>query len=126
MKRFMSLTTAGAGLIAVLVLAAGADARAESLLLQGQARVEDNATLQIWGQRIRLEDIVTPDPKSPEGREGKRYLEKLVSAVTVRCVISAPLYRSAVPGRCFAGKIDIGESLITAGYAQERKQTGRR
>jgi len=126
MKRFMTLTTAGAGLVAVLVLAGGVDARAESLLLQGQAQVEDNTTLQIWGQRIRLEDIVTPDPASPEGREGKRYLRQLVAGVTVRCVISAPLYRSAVPGRCYAGKIDIGQSLVTAGFAQERKQTGRR
>jgi len=126
MKRFMTLTTAGAGLVAIFVLAAGVDARAESLLLQGQAQVEDNTTLQIWGQRIRLEDIVTPDPASPEGRKGKRYLSELVAGVTVRCVISAPLYRSAVPGRCYAGKIDIGDSLVAAGFAQERKQTGRR
>ena len=126
MKRFMNLATAGAGLLAALVLGGSADTRAESLLLQGQARVENNTTLQIWGQRIRLEDIVAPDPGSPEGRAGKRYVEKLVSGITVRCVISAPLYRSAVPGRCYAGKVDIGQSLVTAGYAQTLKQTGRR
>jgi len=96
MKRFRDLRTASAGIVAVLALVGGFDARADSLVLQGQARVEDNVTLQIWGQRIRLEDIIAPDPAS------------------------------AVPGRCFAGKIDIGESLVAAGHARQGKQTGRR
>lgn len=126
MKRFQDLRTASAGIVAVLALVGGFDARADSLVLQGQARVEDNVTLQIWGQRIRLEDIIAPDPASAEGRDGKRYLKELVSAVTVRCVVSEPIYRAAVPGRCFAGKIDIGESLVAAGHARQGKQTGRR
>jgi endonuclease YncB( thermonuclease family) len=125
MRRSIVLKTAVAGLVAFVALSGAEKGRAESLVLQGQARVEDNATLEIWGQRIRLQDIVVPDPASAEGREGKRYLEGLITAVTVRCVVPAPIYRAAVPGHCFAGSVDIGESLVVAGHARQREQTSR-
>lgn len=123
MRRSISQTTAIAGIVAIAAFANVEDAGAESLVLEGQARVEDNATLEIWGQRIRLQNIIAPDPASAEGRKGKRFLEGLISAVTVRCVVSAPIYQAAVPGRCFAGSIDIGVSLIVAGHARQREQT---
>jgi len=125
MRRSIVLKTAAAGLVAFVALSGAGKSHAESLVLQGQARVEDNATLEIWGQRIRLQDIVVPDPASAEGREGKRYLEGLISVVTVRCVVPAPIYRAVVPGRCFAGSVDIGESLVVAGHARQREQTSR-
>jgi len=123
MRRSISVATAIAGLVALVTLSGVEEGRAESLILEGKARVEDNATLEIWGQRIRLQDIVVPDPASAEGRAGKRYLEGLISAVTVRCVVRAPIYRAAVPGRCFAGSVDIGESLVVTGHARQREQT---
>lgn len=123
MRRSIGQTTAIVGIAVFAALAGVEGARAEPLVLEGQARVEDNATLEIWGQRIRLQNVIAPDPASAEGREGKRFLEGLVSAVTVRCIVSAPIYRAAVPGRCFAGSIDIGESLVVAGHARQREQT---
>ena len=96
-------------------------ALAEPLVLEGQARVVDNTTLEIWGHRIRLDDIV--DPASSEGRDGRRYLERLVSGVTVRCVISGISYGDARVGQCAAGTLDIGAALVEFGYA--RRQTAR-
>ena len=110
----------------VVFLIAGANgARGGSLVLEGEARVADNATLEIWGQRIRLDGVIAPDPASTAGREGRRYLEGLIGAVPVRCVAATQLFRSAVLGRCYAGNIDIAESLIAAGHALPRKQTSR-
>jgi endonuclease YncB( thermonuclease family) len=113
-------------MVAVAGLAGGERARAESLVIEGQARVEDNATLEIWGQRVRVQNVLVPDAASAEGQEGKRFLEGLVKAVRVRCVVSVRTPRAALPGRCFAGGIDLGEALIAAGHARRREQSSRR
>jgi endonuclease YncB( thermonuclease family) len=120
MRRSKVAATACAGLVAAAIvgLAGGDGLRAETLVLEGPARVEDNATLEIWGQRVRLQDILVPDAASAEGMEGKRFLEGLIMAVTVRCVVSARTYRGAMPGRCSAGGIDLGEALVAAGHAR--------
>ena len=94
----------------------------ETLQLVGQARVIDNATLEIWGQRIRLAGIMVPDPHTAKGRDGKRYLEHLVDAVTVRCEADGPLYGIEAPGQCFAGGVDIAASLVEFGHARKLLQ----
>lgn len=94
----------------------------ETLQLVGQARVIDNVTLEIWGQRIRLAGITAPDPHTTQGRNGKRYLEHLVDAVTVRCEADGPLFGIEAPGRCFAGGVDIAASLVEFGHARRMLQ----
>ena len=94
----------------------------ETLQLVGQARVIDNVTLEIWGQRIRLAGITAPDPHTTQGRNGKRYLEDLVDAVTVRCEADGPLYGIEAPGHCFAGGVDIAASLVEFGHARRLRQ----
>jgi len=101
-----------------------AAAVSDPLVIEGPARVVDNATLEIWGYRIRLEDIVTFEPMSVKGRNGQRYLEGLVSGVTVRCVSSGTAFGVSRSGRCFAGGTDIGATLVELGYA--RNQTARK
>ena len=51
-KRSKILDAAIASVPALFVYADFDGARSESLIFEGQARVEDNATLVIWGQRI--------------------------------------------------------------------------
>lgn len=94
----------------------------ETLQLVGQARVIDNVTLEIWGQRIRLAGITAPDPHTAQGRNGKRYLEHLVDAVTVRCEADGSLYGIEAPGQCYAGGIDIAASLVEFGHARRLRQ----
>lgn len=123
MRQVACRLTAIAGI--VLLGAVAGDARGESLVLAGEARVADNATLEIWGQRIRLDGIIAPEPASTAGRKGRRYLEGLIDGVPVRCVAATQYFRAAVLGRCYAGNIDIAESLIAAGHALPREQTSR-
>lgn len=94
----------------------------ETLQFVGQARVIDNVTLEIWGQRIRLAGIAAPDPHTTQGRNGKRYLEHLLDAVTVRCEADGPLYGIEAPGQCFAGGVDIAASLVEFGHARKLLQ----
>ena len=125
-KRSKILDAAIASVAALSVYADFDGARSESLIFEGQARVEDNATLVIWGQRIRLDGIIVPRSESVAGRAGMRYLEHLISAVTVRCVTSKPFYRAVVSGRCYAGNVDIGAALVETGHAREREQASRK
>jgi len=117
--------TAIAGFVACAVCPAGGRAQAEPLVLEGPARIVDNATIEIWGQRIRLDGIITPDPDSAVGRKGKQFLVELLSDVTVRCVTLTPFYPTVVPGHCFAGDVDIGRSLVNAGYARQGRNGAR-
>jgi len=98
------------------------DVLAGALVVEGQARVVDNTTLEIWGQRIRLAGITAPDPNSEAGGAGKRYLEGLVSHVTVRCETTGPSYQTETPGRCVAGRQDLAASLVEMGYARRLVQ----
>ena len=101
-----------------------ASVASDPLVIEGPARVVDNSTLEIWGYRIRLEDIVAFEPMSVKGRKGQRYLEELVSGVAVRCVSTGAAFGASRSGRCFAGSTDIGAVLVELGYA--RRQTARK
>ena len=103
----------GAALASSVVSNAG-----DSLYLVGQARVLDNMTLEIWGQRFRLSGIAAPEPDSVQGQDGKRYLEVLVEAVTVRCEAEGPIYGAEAPGRCYVAGVDIAASLVEFGHAR--------
>ena len=123
---FRGAVSARARIVVIAMLAGGSAVHADTPVIEGQAHIVNTATVEIWGQRIRLEGIVAPDPESAQGRAGRRYLQRLVSTLTVRCLMSGPFSRAVVPGRCFVGGVDIGESLVTAGHARRAPQTGER
>ncbi len=94
-------------------------ARADMLVIQGEAQVIDTATVEIWGQRIRLSGIAVPDPASQDGARGRRFLQGFLAGVRLRCEVQEAPLRIELPGRCFAAKVDIAGTLVQMGYARK-------
>jgi endonuclease YncB( thermonuclease family) len=104
--------------ILVLPIVLGASgSRAGPLVIEGPAEVVDNATVEIWGQRIRLAGIAVPDPQSEDGLKGKRILERLLADIRVRCEMQGPSTQTTLSGRCFAARVDIAQHLVQMGLA---------
>ena len=112
-----SLYNCSALLITVASLGAGA-ALAGTLVIEGKAHVVDAATVEIWGQRIRLTGIAVPDAASQDGESGRRFLQRLLADVTLRCTIQEASFRTVASGRCFVANVDIVEPLVQMGYAR--------
>lgn len=91
---------------------------ADMLVIEGDAQVIDTSTVEIWGQRIRLSGIVAPDPASPEGEKGRRFLQGLIAGVRLRCEVREAPLRAELLGHCFAAKVDLAGRLIQMGYAR--------
>jgi len=107
--------------VAILVLPivlGGVASRADPLVIEGPAEVVDNATVEIWGQRIRLAGIAVPDPQSEEGLKGKRFLERLLADIRVRCEMAGSSTQTTLSGRCRAANIDIAQHLVQTGFAR--------
>lgn len=115
---FISLRRAAAAILMLPFALGVPDGRADPLIIEGPADVVDNATIEIWGQRIRLTGITTPDPQSEEGVKGKRHLQDLLADIRVQCRLGAPISRSTVRGRCRAATVDLSDHLVRMGYAQ--------
>lgn len=92
---------------------------ADMLVIEGDAHVIDTTTVEIWGQRIRLSGIAAPDPSSPEGESGKRFLQGFLAGVRLRCDVQEASFRTEMVGRCFAADVDIVEPLVRMGYARK-------
>lgn len=97
-------------------------ARADPVVIEGPAEVIDSTTLEIWGQRIRLAGLAAPDPRSGNGREGKRFLQELLAGIRVRCQVEEPSFSLGLWGRCVAANVDIAERLVQMGYAQSARR----
>lgn len=104
--------------MALLLVLCSPGSRADPLVVEGPAQVIDNETLSVWGQRVRLSGVTVPDPKSDDGIKGKRYLERLLADVRVRCEIAGPSLQKVSPGRCWAGNVDIARHLVQMGFAR--------
>jgi endonuclease YncB( thermonuclease family) len=107
--------------VAILVLSIALGSlvsRADPLVIEGPAEVVDNATVEIWGQRIRLAGIDVPDPQSEEGLKGKRFLERLLADIRVRCEMEGSSTQTTLSGRCRAASVDIAQHLVQMGFAQ--------
>jgi endonuclease YncB( thermonuclease family) len=107
--------------VAVLVLpiVLGASvSRADPLVIEGPVKVVDNATVEIWGQRIRLAGIAAPDPQSEEGLKGKRFLERLLADIRVRCEMEGSSTQTMLSGHCRAANVDIAQHLVQMGFAR--------
>ena len=107
--------------VAILVLPIALSAvvsRADPLVIEGPAKVVDNATVEIWGQRIRLAGIAVPDPQSDDGLKGKRILERLLANIRVRCEIHGSSTHTMLSGRCLAANVDIAQHLVQMGLAR--------
>ncbi|MFK8252039.1 thermonuclease family protein [Ancylobacter terrae] len=117
---YVSLALAGLMIGAALML--------ERLLpaLTGEVRVADGDSLELGGERIRLEGIDAPElaqecgppeRRWPCGREARAALAALVKGAPVTCrPLDTDRYGRAV-AVCRAGEVDIAERLVEQGFA---------
>lgn len=111
----------------LLCLAATA---ASANMLEGKPDVVDGATLRIAGQDIHLYAVKPPAPGSrcqvageeaDCGFQATNALAFITAFQWVQCQVMAPAADGSV-GRCFlAGRYDIGEKMVRAGWARANR-----
>ena len=91
------------------------------------ARVLDGDTIEISGQRIRLEGIDAPEGSQTCaragggtwrcGQEASNALQKLIGRQSVRCEGRGSDSYGRVLGICFVGATDINAEMVRRGFA---------
>ncbi|MDJ0994986.1 MAG: thermonuclease family protein [Dinoroseobacter sp.] len=84
---------------------------------QGDVYVADAGTLVMSGQAVRLDGIDLPAAETPHGMRAKAHVEDLVSGKMVTCRMKGSGLLSYWSGTCFADGEDIGQALVSAGFA---------
>lgn len=101
-------------------------AQIESVSHQGRAVIADGDTIELSGQRIRLEGIDAPEynqicqGKSGPfncGREARRKLAALAGAGPVRCTGWQEDKYGRLLGSCVAGRTDLNREMVASGWA---------
>lgn len=95
--------------------------------VQGMARVLDGDTIEISGQRIRLEGIDAPEGSQTCaragggtwrcGQEASNALQKLIGRQSVRCENRGTDTYGRMLGICFVGSTDINAEMVRLGLA---------
>lgn len=95
--------------------------------LTGRARVVDGDTLEISGQRIRIEGIdafekaqTCLDAKGREwscGMAGRDLLSQLAAGIKVRCTGKAYDDYGRLLADCYAGDLNLGQTMVDKGLA---------
>ena len=113
------------GFLAVLLVFLATSASSE--VLRGRALVIDGDTLEVRGQRVRIEGIdafemaqicVKPDGKRWKcGAAGKSFVERLTRGKTVRCEGMQHDTYGRLIADCTVGDTNIGAAEVKAGLA---------
>jgi endonuclease YncB( thermonuclease family) len=95
--------------------------------LSGQARVVDGDTLEVDGERVRLEGIDAPESAQtcrrgdgkawPCGKAAAKALERLVAGGSVSCEDRGTDKYGRTLGICSAGGRDINAEMVREGFA---------
>jgi endonuclease YncB( thermonuclease family) len=98
-----------------------------SSAIEGMPRVLDGDTIEISGQRIRLEGIDAPEGSQTCarvgggtwrcGQEASDALQKLIGRQSVRCEGQGSDSYGRVLGICFVGATDINAEMVRLGFA---------
>jgi len=113
-------------LITSIVFALAPALPAVAQTTSGPARAVDGDTLEIAGQRFRLQGIDAPELSQtcmragatwPCGKEAAERLEQLITGKSVTCEQEAIDAYGRVIGVCRVGPLDLGQLLIDAGMA---------
>lgn len=101
-------------------------AQIESVSHQGRAVIADGDTIELSGQRIRLEGIDAPEynqtclGKSGTfncGREARRKLAMLAGTGPVRCTGWQEDKYGRLLGTCTTGKTELNREMVASGWA---------
>ncbi len=95
--------------------------------IEGMARVLDGDTIEISGQRIRLEGIDAPEGAQTCaragggtwrcGQEASSALQKLIGRQSVRCESRGSDSYGRMLGICFVGTTDVNAEMVRLGFA---------
>lgn len=97
----------------------------------GRASVVDGDTLDIHGNRIRMQGIDAPESAQLCERDGKPYrcgqqaanhLDQLIAGRPVRCVEEDRDRYGRVVAICFVGSKDLNREMVRAGWAVAYRQ----
>lgn len=95
-------------------------------VLEGQASVIDGDTLEIHGERVRLEGVDAPEARQVCQLEGKPWrcgqaaalaLDAFIASRPLRCEWRARDRYGRVLGLCTVGGTDLGAWLVRSGWA---------
>jgi endonuclease YncB( thermonuclease family) len=120
-----SALTGGLALAVLLLLPEGGTAARTPLV--GQARVIDGDTIEITGERVRLEGIDAPEVAQtcaarvggtwPCGRDAAQALERLVAGRSLACEDRGSDKYGRMLGVCFLGTRDVNAEMVRKGLA---------
>jgi endonuclease YncB( thermonuclease family) len=89
--------------------------------------VRDGDTIVVSGQPIRLQGVSAPESGTRHGQAATEFMVRLVKGKTVQCDDSGERSYDRIVAVCFLNGRDIGEAIISAGYALEcRRYSGGR
>ncbi|QPM89204.1 thermonuclease family protein [Pseudooceanicola algae] len=96
-------------------------ARAE-FSVTGAARVVDGDTLDIAGTKIRLFGIDAPESAQscnglPCGQQSTAFMQRITSGRQITCTGAEYDAYDRLLAHCFAGKVDLGGTMIANGHA---------
>ena len=129
MKSVASCGLAAALATGLYVLSSpGRSLEAPMRVIAGHARVVDGDTLDIAGQRIRLEGIDAPEIGQrcpmrfwfgswPAGRDATAKLRKLIAGNSVRCEWRSRDSYGRLIANCRAGVRDLNAEMVRSGHA---------
>jgi len=113
-------------LIAATLLVTAAEAAEKGAVVAGVATVIDGDTIDIHGERFRIEGIDAPESSQqcfrgvtswPCGRQSSLALDEYIRGKTVHCtVIGQDRYRRNI-GECTAAGVDIANWMVQEGWA---------
>ncbi len=103
--------------------------------IQGHARIIDGDSLEVAGERIRLFGIDAPEGRQlcrdsngqdyGCGREAARVLTALIKGRPVSCTMVTHDQYARDVATCVANGKDLGDAMVSAGYARDYPQHSR-
>jgi micrococcal nuclease len=106
-------------LTALSLFLLAAPATAQETLTGTVTHVRDGDTIEVADVPVRLNGVAAPELDEPRGREGKKFMARLVAGKTVRCELNGERSYDRVIGICYLDGKDIGASIIAAGLARD-------